>query len=156
MNQDTKQQPTNRAEKSQEQSGYVVTAPYITLRVQDDVTGTEVLTGFYAGGVVPDSVNADDLDRHLRKGMVAEQGSKEAERATPFGQPVQFDERGMPKSEAQIAADEQRQADRKPHGNASRDVWAAHATSKGAPVEETRPVEAGGLSRDDLKSKYGN
>lgn len=46
-------------------------------------------------------------------------------------------------------------ADGEPKGNASRDEWAAYATTKGAPDEETKPVEDGGLSRDDLKAKYG-
>lgn len=45
--------------------------------------------------------------------------------------------------------------DAEPKGNASREDWAAYATKKGAPEEETKPVEDGGLSRDDLKAKYG-
>jgi hypothetical protein len=38
----------------------------------------------------------------------------------------------------------------------SRDAWAAYAGTKGAPEDETKPVDEGGLSRDDLRSKYGN
>lgn len=45
--------------------------------------------------------------------------------------------------------------DEAPKGNASRDEWAAYAASKGAPEEETRPVDEGGLKHADLKDKYG-
>lgn len=76
---------------------YVVTAPYITVRVKDDV-GSEVVKGFYEGGVLPDDVNTDDLERHVRKGMVAEKGSPEADAASPVGKPVQFDSAGMPRA----------------------------------------------------------
>jgi hypothetical protein len=143
---------------------YVVTAPYVTLRTKDDL-GSEILRGFYAGGVLPDDVNRDDLDRHVRKGMVAEEGTPEAERATSFGQPVAFDERGMPKSEATLAAEREAAQRRRgggsgdgsgaPAGNASREAWAAFAAANGAPQEETASVEDGGLSRDELRSRYG-
>jgi hypothetical protein len=157
MSTDTKQDAQQDAKR--QAGGYVVTAPYATLRIRDNL-GNEVLTGFYAGGVLPGDVNRDDLERHLRKGMVAEQGTDEAKRATPFGQPVQFDERGMPKDEATLAAERDAESRRAgsagaPGGNASRDAWAAHAASLGAPQEETRPVEEGGLSRDELRARYG-
>ncbi|MBA2952117.1 hypothetical protein GON03_19060 [Nocardioides sp. MAH-18] len=42
-----------------------------------------------------------------------------------------------------------------PDGNASRDAWAAYAASKGAPEEETKPKDEGGLNRDELREKYG-
>lgn len=42
-----------------------------------------------------------------------------------------------------------------PKGNASRDDWADYAKSKGAPDEETRPVEEGGLKQAELRDKYG-
>lgn len=45
--------------------------------------------------------------------------------------------------------------DESPKGNASREEWAAYAKTKGASDEETRPVEEGGSSRDDLRAKYG-
>ncbi|WDZ87190.1 hypothetical protein [Micromonospora cathayae] len=66
-----------------------VTAPYITLRVNDGL-GQEVLRGFHQGATVPEGVNQEDLDRHVRKGMVAEEGSREANLlAVPAGTPVQ-------------------------------------------------------------------
>lgn len=78
--------------------GYVVTAAYVTLRAKNTV-GQDVVQGFYEGAVLPDGVNDDDLQRHLRKGMVAEEGTPEADAATPFGKPVEFDDLGMPLSE---------------------------------------------------------
>jgi len=41
-----------------------------------------------------------------------------------------------------------------PKGNASRDEWAAYAKDQGAPDEETRPVEEGGLKQTELREKY--
>lgn len=43
-----------------------------------------------------------------------------------------------------------------PPGNASRDEWAEYAASQGAPEEETKPVDEGGLTRDALREKYGD
>jgi hypothetical protein len=126
-----------------------VTAAYVTVRVPNEL-GQEVLTGFYEGAVLPDDVNRDDLDRHVRKGMVAEEGTPEAEAASPVGKPVEFDGAGGPLPPATPPPAG------KPAGNASREAWAAHAAELGAPDEETRPVEDGGLSRDELRSKYGN
>lgn len=76
--------------------GYVVTAPMINLRVKD-AAGTYVKAGFYAGAVLPDDAHPDDVESHVRKGMVAEKGTPEADAASPVGMPVQFDEGGMPK-----------------------------------------------------------
>lgn len=145
--------------------GHIVTAAYVTLRVPNEL-GQEVLLGFYAGAPVPAGVNKEDLERHIRKGMVAEEGTPQAEMASPVGQPVQFDAAGMPvepkpadkakaKDAAKKAAEVQQPKDLAPAGNASRDDWAAYATSKGATQEETKPVDEGGLSRDDLRAKYG-
>lgn len=43
-----------------------------------------------------------------------------------------------------------------PDGNASRDEWVAYAKSKGAPEDETKPKDDGGLGRDALREKYGS
>jgi hypothetical protein len=43
-----------------------------------------------------------------------------------------------------------------PKGNASREEWAAYAATKGAPEEETKPVDEGGLKQTELRDKYGN
>jgi hypothetical protein len=43
-----------------------------------------------------------------------------------------------------------------PKGNASRDEWAAFASQqKGVDPLHTKPVEEGGMTRDDLKATYG-
>ncbi len=74
---------------------YVVTAPYVTLRVPNEL-GQPVHTGFYEGAPVPEGTDQDDVDRHLRKGMIAKQGTPEADAASVVGKPVEFDKAGMP------------------------------------------------------------
>ncbi|MEV1321962.1 hypothetical protein AB0J14_38440 [Micromonospora arborensis] len=65
-----------------------VTAAYITLRVDNEL-GQEVLLGFHQGATLPEGVNQEDLDRHVRKNMVAEEGTREADLlAVPAGTPV--------------------------------------------------------------------
>lgn len=44
----------------------------------------------------------------------------------------------------------------KPGRTESRDKWAAYATAMGAKEAETAPVDQGGLSRDELRTKYGS
>lgn len=112
---------------------YKVISAYATLRVPNDL-GQEVLVGFYEGAVLPKNVNQDDLNRHLRKSMV-----KKADDPFPTPDP---------------ASGGGGDGDR-PAGNASREVWAAYATAKGAPESETKPVDEGGLSHRDLRAKYG-
>jgi hypothetical protein len=62
-------------------SGYVVKAPYVTLKVED-ANGAEVVQGFYAGAVVTNAVSGDELDRHLRKGLVEKASTKDAKSAS--------------------------------------------------------------------------
>lgn len=167
------------SDKTAADSGYVVTAPYITVRVKDDV-GSDVIQGYYEGATLPEGVNEDDLDKQVRKGMVAAKGSKEADAASPHGQRVTFDDMGNPLTpqqaeELEAQRQERRQArndarqsrvsatpapaseepNAKPGNNDSREKWVAYATSKNAPAEETKPVNEGGLSRDALRDKYG-
>lgn len=79
---------------------YVVISPYITLRAKDD-TGAEVLSGFHQGAPVPEGVNQEDLDRHLRKGMVAEDGTDEARLlGVPAGTPIPGEPPNVPVTEA--------------------------------------------------------
>lgn len=110
-----------------------VVSAYATLRVPNDL-GQAVLVGFYENAILPAGVNQDDLDRHVRKGMVVEE-------AAPKSEP-----KPLPASQTPGA----------PNGRSSREDWAAYATTKGAPDEETKPVDEGGLSRDDLRAKYGS
>ncbi len=115
-------------------TSYTVLAPYVTIRVKDQTSGKDVLLGYYAGAPVPGAANAEDVARLVRKGMLAAEVTDEA-----ADEPTQ-----------------QPQGGDRPHGNASRETWAAYAASKGAPEDETKPVDEGGLNREDLRARYGN
>lgn len=79
----------------------------------------------YQGAPVPESITKDEVKRLAKEGLIAE--PKKAAKPEP----------------KEGAA---------PQGNASREVWAEYAKSKGAPEEETKD---GGLSQTDLRAKYG-
>jgi hypothetical protein len=111
---------------------HVVTAPYVTLRVRDD-NDQPVLRGFHEGAPVPASVNAEDLARHIRKGMVSEGAEAEPVVTEPVLEPVVV----------------------KPSAGDSREKWVAYARAKGAPDHELAALDAGGLTRDRLRDKYG-
>lgn len=67
---------------------YVVAAPYVTLKHKDR-TGTDILTGFYAGAPVPEDVDPESLQRLLDKGMVIDAGDPVAGIvAVPAGTPL--------------------------------------------------------------------
>lgn len=67
---------------------FKVVGAYVTLRVKNEL-GQGVLLGFHQGATVPDSVDSDDLDRHVRKGLVAEDGTQAADLfGVPAGTPV--------------------------------------------------------------------
>lgn len=109
-----------------------VLAPYVTLKVKD-ANGQEVVQGFYRDAVIPDPVEGDSLKKHLRTKMVEKVRAQKVDDPPPPPP-----------------------ADLPPAGNASREEWAAYAKDKkGAPDEETRPVEEGGLKQTDLRDKYG-
>lgn len=42
-----------------------------------------------------------------------------------------------------------------PAGNGKREDWVEFARTKGAPEDELKAQEEGGLSRDELREKYG-
>ena len=134
---------------------YKVTAAYVTLRVPNEL-GQEVLLGFYEGAVVPEHVNQDDLDRHLRKSMVAEEGTPEADAASPVGRPVNFDDAGMPVS-PQPPAGDQGGRDGRPSVRASKDDWVTYAASQRAEgvSEDDARAEAEGKSKAELVAKFG-
>jgi hypothetical protein len=56
---------------------YRVTAPYVTLKSKSDQGGSVVL-GYFAGALVPETVDLEDLARHIRKGMVEKLEGPEA------------------------------------------------------------------------------
>lgn len=110
-----------------------VVAPYVTLKVKD-VTGQSVVQGFYAGAVIPDPVDNDSLQKHLRTGMVepaeAPAGDDQTASASGTVEPPAFE---------------------RPAGNASQEAWATYALESGQASED----EVKGLSRDDLRELYG-
>jgi hypothetical protein len=114
-----------------------VTAPYIMLKVADVITGGVTVREFYQGAVLPDEADRADVDRLLGKGMLAQEEFPDPEPVAP------------PEGSKAPAGSV------KPAKNASRDDWAVYAASQGAPEEETKPVDQGGMSRDDLRAKYG-
>lgn len=81
----------------------------------------------YQGSPVPDFIGQDELDRLATDGLISEMESAEPEPEEP---PV-FD---------------------KPPGNGSLEAWATYALESGQASEE----EIQGLSRDELRDKYGN
>jgi hypothetical protein len=56
---------------------YRVTAPYVTLRSKAEAGG-DVVLGYYAGALVPETVDLEDLARLIRKGMVEKLEGPEA------------------------------------------------------------------------------
>lgn len=56
---------------------YRVTAPYITLKSRAE-TGAEVVLGYYKDALVPETVDLEDLAKHIRKGMVEKVEGAEA------------------------------------------------------------------------------
>lgn len=70
-----------------------VVSAYATLRVPNDF-GQEVILGFYKDAILPADVNRDDLERHIRKGMVvkvagpAAEPAAEADSAEPAKKPA--------------------------------------------------------------------
>lgn len=83
---------------------------------------------------------------HVGGRVFAPGDSPEAEFAEQITNPKAWGESSDPES---TSPDPDSEA---PKGNASRDEWAAYATTKGAPESETAED---GLSRDELRDKYG-
>lgn len=59
---------------------YRVTAPYVTLKVLDTVSGAAQINGFYAGAIVTESrIDSESLKRHVDRGWVEEVDEPAAE-----------------------------------------------------------------------------
>lgn len=91
-----------------------------------DNTGT--MHHVYENGLLPDNADKKHVEQLLDSGMV------EKAKAAP----------APPTEDAQ------------PAGNADRATWAAWAEKKGATADELKDQADGGLSRDDLRAKYGS
>jgi hypothetical protein len=88
-----------------------------------------VMHHVYQDGVLPENADAEHLKQLLSDKMV---------------------EKFKPAEPAPADA-----ADNKPAGNADRTTWAEYARGKGATDEELKEPADGGLSRDELRDKYG-
>jgi hypothetical protein len=130
---------------AEEKSKYVVLAPYITLRVPD-ASGGEVITGFYAGAPVPGNVNAEDLERHVRKDMVAEAGSDEAALlAVPAGTPIPGEPPNVPITQADMVS-------RTHQDRLARVREVAEAAKKSGGDPKAAGTDAGRHAPDDTKA----
>jgi len=54
-----------------------------------------------------------------------------------------------------VGADTASLQDQAPAGNAKREDWVEYSRTKGASEDELKSQEEGGLSRDELRDKYG-
>lgn len=106
---------------------------------------------------------ADQVGDHLVEGSAgaakaARRAPAVAEQRYPTAKEIAAEVVALLREEMDAHADDdadQAPVDEAPKGNASREEWAAYAATKGAPEEETRPVDEGGLKHADLKDKYG-
>ena len=120
-----------------------VLGEYVLLKVKD-VAGSPVVLGYYKDAVVP-NVEDENAQHHIDSGLAEEYSGDIQEPTAEPSAPT--DGTSGPGGDVASAV---------PKGNASRDEWAAYATEQGAPEEETRPVEEGGLKQTELREKYGN
>lgn len=91
------------SDKTEKDSGKMVTAPYVTAKVKD-VAGQPVTLGFYEGSILPADVDPDDLERLERKGMVADVDSPEGKMAAPAGTPKPGEPPNVPVTEQPVTA----------------------------------------------------
>jgi hypothetical protein len=113
-------------------ASYKVLAPYVTLKVKD-VVGSDVVQGFYADAVVPDPVDNDNFQKHVRNGWIEK---------------VEGDSAPEPEQPEVV---EEAPAFERPAGNASQEAWATYALESGQASED----EVKDLSRDELRELYG-
>lgn len=119
-----------------------VIGEYAILKVKD-VAGSDVMVGYYRDAVVP-NVDDESARHHIESGLAEEHADVDEPTAEP--EPPSDGTTG-PGGDNSSAV---------PKGNASREEWAEYASNRGAPEEETRPVEDGGLKQTELREKYGN
>lgn len=113
---------------------YRVTAPYVTLKSKSD-QGGEVVLGYYAGALVPESVDLEDLARHIRKGMVEKLEGPEAKA-------VEQQQAAAKKAEETAAVPEDKDG-----AEAVRDAEAARKATEAAEVKEDAEAKKEGRTR---------
>jgi hypothetical protein len=152
---------------------YVVVAPYVTLKHRDQV-GSYILSGFYAGSVVPADAEPESVQRLLDKGMLLDASDPVAGIvAVPAGTPLPGEPpnvpvpevpdtsldarlergresiRGRGRGEAEKAAPAQ-DGPEPPAQNAPKPEWVDYAVTRG---EDRKTAEA--MSKEQLTGKYG-
>lgn len=113
---------------------YIVTAPYVTLRVPSPA-GPPVLGGYYKDAVPPENAVAEDLERLAGKGML-----EELKAPVPAVEP-----------DADAGLPPQRPAD-----NANKPAWVDYAVAmrpEGVSEEDAR-AEAEATKKDDLIARF--
>lgn len=134
---------------------YVVTAPYVTLKVRTQVDAL-VLGEFYAGATVPDGADPDDVKRLLDKGMLGEK-QEQAWAGPPADE--------TPAKAPAKAAVEERMVEEtgngvfpdRPADNASKALWVEYAVARrdeGVSESEAR-TSAEAMTKADLITLHG-
>jgi hypothetical protein len=92
----------DQVEKDMGADEFVVIAPFINLKVKDQV-GSFVLRGFNEGGVVKsDDIDEASLRHHLETGLIAPVGSDAAKFAGPAGTPKPGEPPNVPVTEQPV------------------------------------------------------
>jgi hypothetical protein len=111
-----------------------VTAPYVTLKVEDPTAGTRLL-GYYEGAIV-ENVEDGSAQHHLDTGLAEEASTGDM----PAGPPLIPEDLGSAE----------------PAGNASVEAWTSYARSKGASDEDLLDADGKPLGRDALRDQFGS
>jgi hypothetical protein len=112
-----------------------VTAPYVTLKIEDPNRGTYV-AGYYEGAIV-ENVADDSAQHHLDSGLAVSASTGDMPAAPPL----------LPENLTSLGSSE-------PAGNASREEWESYARSKGATDEDLLDGEGQPLGRNELRDRY--
>jgi hypothetical protein len=94
----------DQVEKDMGADEFVVIAPYVTLKVKDQV-GSFVIRGFNEGGTVKsEDIDPDNLRHHLETGLLAPVGSDAAKYAGPAGTPKPGEPPNVPVTEQPVTS----------------------------------------------------
>jgi hypothetical protein len=131
---DVKPDPKTAASTDTKVGTYRVTAPYVTLKSKSD-QGGDVVLGYFAGALVPETVDLEDLARHIRKGMVEKLEGAEAK-------VVEKQQAEAKKAEEAAAAPEDKEG-----AEAVKDAEAAQKATADAEAKEDAEAKKEGRTR---------
>lgn len=157
---------------------FVVLAPYVTLKVKDQLGGFTIRGFNEGGGVKREDIEDASLRHHLDAGLMAPVDAPEARFAAPSGTPKPGEPPNVPVTETPVAslplderlrlqaeAADKAEADAakaaegpaKPNARAARDEWVAYAVAHRAEgvSEEAAQAEADAMTKEELKAKFG-